>query len=295
MAVLELLDAGPRPAADLAEALGAQPEPLGDRLADMADNDLVAEREDGRFERTPSGRRALRASADGTVDDRVDTSEEVERAIDTLGLERGEADAVRGAFALVKYWGGVTGDEIVDAVYSEVHAGYDSQDAWWTDCVGDALAELPDVEPPEDPDDPDGTWRYDGVPGAADPGVDGRRVLDGDGLTFGSVKHTVESLDCSDAERDAVHAAFSALRRRGKATEGEIADAVYAGHPAGHSSAGAWWDGFLRDVFAELPGVERTGEAAWVYRPEPTEKSPEEAGSSDSSRSTETGAWRDDR
>lgn len=266
LAVLELLDAGPRPVADLAEDLGAPPAPLADRLADLADNDLVVERGDGRFERTESGRRVLVASPEGAMDNRIDTSPEVERALAEIDLGPDEADAVRSAFALVRYWGGITRAEITDAVYSETPAGYDSPDAWWTDCVRDALASLPDVEPPDSPDDP---WRYDGVPEAADPRAEGRRMLDRDGPTFASVKQAVESLGLGEPEREAVHAAFSTLRQRGAATEEAIADAVYADHRAGYDSPESWWDGFLRGVFEELPHVERTDEG-WTYRHDPT-------------------------
>lgn len=256
-------------AADLADDLGVPQTVLHERLAGLADNGLVVERGDGRYERTESGRRVLVAAATGAVDERVDTTPEVEAALEALGPA--EADAVRHAFALLRYWGSVTDAEIQEAVFSEAPAGRDSPAEWWAEVVREPLASLPGVEAPTECGGP---WRYAGPPEAGEPGTDGRRVLSRFHPVYGDVKHALESLELSPDEREAARAAFGYLYRRGGASEEEIGRAVYPDQPAGYPSVEAWWDGAIRDAFDALPGVERiagegsgaAGGATWCYR-----------------------------
>lgn len=249
--------------AELAAGLDAPREELRARLAELADNGLVYELDDGRYERTESGRRVLVASPAGTADERIDTSPEVERAIDGFDLRADEADAVRHAFAFLRYWGRVTEEEIVDAIYSEAPAGRETADEWWDGLVRDALADLPGVEPPDRADD---AWRYTGTPETEELFADGRRILSRTHPVYGDVKHALESLDLAEAEREAARAAFRYLYRRGEATEGDIRERVYPGFDAGYESSQAWWEEVIEDAFEALPGVERTQESGWRYR-----------------------------
>lgn len=262
--VLALLGTGSRTAAGLAGDLDVPAGELEPRLADMADNGLVYDLGDGRYERTESGRRVLVASATGADDERIDTSPEIERALQGFDLRPDEADAVRHAFALLRYWGRATEEEIVDAAYSEAPAGRGTPAEWWEGVVREPLAAVPGVEPP---DDAGGPWRYTAdVPEADEPFTDGRRVLSRLHPVYGDVKHALESIDASEDEREAARAAFAFLYRRGEATEEEVSEAVYTDHPAGYESAEDWWDGVVRDAFEALPGVERTNEVSWRYR-----------------------------
>jgi hypothetical protein len=70
------------------------------------------------------------------------------------------------------------------------------------------------------------------------------------------------------AEREAVRAAFRVLRKSGRASETAIAEVAFRPNTAGHESARAWWDGFLRDAFAALPGVEQVYDTVWEYAPD---------------------------
>ena len=273
--VLATLGSTPRDADWLVDALDESaegdrpPDDLRERLAEFADNGLVRERDDGRYERTESGRRLL-VTAGGRMDEAVDTGPDVEAAIEAADLAPDAADAVRGAYAFLRYWGEATVDEIVDAVYSEWPANFESAAAWW-DAVGEALATLPDVAAPEANSADDSrlsTWRYTETPEVTTPESDGflpskRR---GD-HPYGSVKHAIEDLDLSDAERTAVRAAFGVLRRRGEASEDEIGDAAFAAHSAGHETTEAWWDDPVGEAFEALPGVERADGDRWRYTP----------------------------
>ena len=267
--LLAMLGTRVREAGDLADDLRVPAEALEGRLAELADDGLVYDRGDGRFERTESGRRVLVASATGTDDERIDTTPAVEAALESLALRPDEADAVRHAFAMLRYWGRVTEAEIVDAIYSEAPAGRESAAEWWEEVVRGPLAALPNVDPPGEDDGP---WRYVGPPEADQPGTHGRRVLSRHHPVYGDVKHALESLVRSEPEREAARAAFGYLYRRGEATEREIGEAIFPDHPAGYGSPAAWWDGVVRDAFDALPGVgrvepadERADEVAWRY------------------------------
>ncbi|QLG64220.1 helix-turn-helix transcriptional regulator (plasmid) [Halorarum salinum] len=261
--VLAALGAEPRPVDALADELDVPPDELDDRLRELADNGLVADLGEGRYRRTDSGRRVL-ATSSGATDNRIDTTPAVERTLAAFDLGPDEAEAVRGVYAFLRYWGRATPDELVDAIYGEDPAGYASGDEWWTGCVREPLSALPDVRPPSEPT---ASWRYVGAPEAATPGADGTRRLARPGRQpYGSVKHALESLPLAPAEREAVRAAFGVLRRRGAASEPDIAAATYPAHPAGHPTPEAWWDGLVRDAFRRLPGVTYGPGGVWRYR-----------------------------
>lgn len=261
--VLALLGTRARSLSKLAVELDVPPEELGEQLTALADNGLVYDLGDGRYERTESGRRVLVSSVGGATDERFDTTPEVERALDELALRPDEADAVRHAFSFVRYWGRVSQEELIDAIYSEAAAGRETPEDWWNGLVRGALSALPGVEPAPGNH---GFWRYTGPAEADAPFTDGRRVLSKTHPVYGDVKHALESLDLTGPEREAARAAFGYLYRRGNATERELRDTVYPAHPAGYDSARAWLDAVIRDTFEALPGVEQTGEGAWRYR-----------------------------
>lgn len=260
--ILALLGTRVRSISSLAASLEVPSEELDERLADLADNGLVYDRGDGRYERTESGRRVLVTST-GIVDERIDTSPAIERAIDAFTLRPDEADAVRHAFAFLRYWGRVTEEELVDAIYSEATAGRETPEEWWSDLVSEPLAALPGVERPTEHDR---FWRYTGTPEAGEPLTDGRRILSRTHPVYGDVKHAIESLDLTEAEREAARAAFGYLYRRGDATECDVCEAIYPEYAAGYDSPEAWWDGVVGAAFEALPGVERTSERTWRYR-----------------------------
>lgn len=260
---LALLGTRGRPVAELADELDVPPEELGDRLADLADNGLVYDLGDGRYERTESGRRVLVTTAVGTADERIDTTPEIDRALAGFALRPDEDDAVRHAFSLLRYWGRVTEEELVDAIYEEAPAGRETPEEWWDSLVSEPLAALPGVEPPDE-DHVD--WRYTGTAEVDEPFTDGRWVLSRTHPTYGDVKHAIESLDLTEAEREAARAAFGYLYRRGEATEGDIRRTVYPDYTAGYSSPDTWWEGVVETALDALPGVERTDEHTWRYR-----------------------------
>ncbi|QLG29672.1 hypothetical protein HUG10_18870 (plasmid) [Halorarum halophilum] len=265
--ILNALGTEARSPEELAEELAAELDvgraDLDARLADLADNGLVTDPGDGRVQRTDSGRRVVATSA-GERDNRIDTSPEIEAVLGMFGLGPDGAEAVRGAFAFLRYWGEATVDELVDAIYSEDPADYGTGDAWWSDLVRDPLAALPGVVAPVDPDEP---WRYAGPAEVNTPGADGTRRLARPGhQPYGSVKHAIESLELEPSEREAVRAAFGFLRREGEASEADIAAAAYHDHPADYPTPDTWWDECVRDAFAELPGVSRADGDVWRYR-----------------------------
>ena len=266
--LLALLGTRARTLADLDDEPGIPRSELADRLAELADNGLVYDLGGGRYERTESGRRVLVASATGADDERVDTTPAIESTLATFDLDPAEADAVRHVFALLRYWGSVTEAEIQDAVFDETPASRETPTEWWEGIVREPLAALPGVEPPAEEG---GAWRYAGTAEADTPLADGRRVLSRTHPVYGDVKHALESLDLSSAEREAARAAFGFLYRRGEASEAEIGQAVYPDHRAGYDSVDDWWDGAVRDAFEALPAVERVeddgGEGTtWRYR-----------------------------
>lgn len=260
--VLALIGTRPRPVSTLAAGLDVSSDELSERLADFADNGLVYDLGDGRYERTESGRRVLVTSSAGTIDERIDTSPEIEETLQGFAPGPDEADAVRHVYAFLRYWGRGTEEEIVDAIYSEAPAGRETSHGWW-ELVREPLAALPGIEPPTEDGEP---WRYTRMSEASSPCTDGRRMLSKTHPVYGDVKHALESLDIDAAEREAARAAFVYLYRRGDAAERDVCEAVYPEHAAGYPSPQAWLEGVLRKAFEVLPGVERASETRWRYR-----------------------------
>lgn len=250
----------------LAGALEASPTVVAERLDALVDNGLVAV--DGeRYRPTESGRRLLR-TAGGRTNESVDTDPAVERAIASRDHGPAIADAVRAAYAFVRYWGEATVDEAVDAIYPEWPADVADPDEWWA-IVAEPLASIPDVEPPA-ADAPLPTWRYRGTPEVTTPDADGFLPSTRRGHhTYGSVKHAIESLDLSADDRDALRIAFGELRRRGTASERDLADAVRAAGAEG--DAGKRWADHLDRALSALPGVDRLDGDRWRYAAPPVE------------------------
>lgn len=245
-------------------------EELEERLSQLVDNALIRKVGDGEYELTENGVRVLDATPAGARDNRIDTPEHIDRAIEEFDLSPDEESAVRDAFSFLRYWGEATTAEIIDGAYSEEPAQYESADKWWDACVSDRLAALPDVDAPEDESN-GGRWRYAGEAEVETPDRDGREVQGATNRSppFGSVRHGLEVLDVSDAERMAARTAFAVLRERGRATAAELADAVYDEHSAGYESSDAWAT-WLCEVFDDLPNLDRSdGDAAdgvvWTY------------------------------
>lgn len=265
-AVLARLGDGPQSPEALARTVDRPPAELGRRLEALASGGLVRRREDGAYERTESGRRVLAASPAGSADDRIDTSPRVERALDAFDLRPDEADAVRSAYALLRFWGSATPGEIVDATFDEAPAGYDGAGEWWSDCVRDRLAALPGIEPADD----DGPWRYVGDPVAPRAAGDGRRVLGrADRPVDASARHALAGRGLSEAERRAVGVALGALRARGLATTATLRRRL---ERAGDRAAGpgeeehAGWSDRVREALEAVPGVTRPDGRTWQYR-----------------------------
>lgn len=262
-ALLSALGDAPHPVAALAADLDVSADDLTSRVQALADNGLVTQSADGDVRRTDSGRRVAARRA-GATDNRIDTTPAVERVLATFRLRPDETEAVRGSFAFLRYWGRATPDELIDAIYSEDPAGYTTGDTWWAECVRDPLAALPSVVAPPRPTD---SWWYAGPAESSTPGADGTRRLGRGGRhPYGSVKQAIESLALAPAEREAVRAAFGVLRRRGEASERDIAAAAYSDRPAGYPTPDAWWAGLVRPAFAQLPGVSRGRADVWRYR-----------------------------
>ena len=271
-AILEALEGRPADADTLEAEFDASREELDDQLSQLLENALVRETDDRKYELTENGVRVLNATPVGERDERIDMPEHVERAIEGFDLRPDEEAAIRSAFSFLRYWGEATTAEIVDGVYSEDPASYESADRWWDDCVAERLADLPNVDPSTDEaEGPGGSsavqWRYTGEATVEQPDRDGREVRDvGGEAPFGSVRHGIEELDLTDAERAAARAAFATLSGRGGATMEELADDLYDGNPAGYDSVDAWTD-WLKGVFEALPDVDRREDGYWTHDP----------------------------
>jgi DNA-binding Lrp family transcriptional regulator len=261
--VLALLGTRRRSLSALASDLDASCDELRKVLAELADNGLVERCESDRYRRTESGRRVLVTSAATDLDERLDTSPEVEAVLDEFDLRADEVDAVRHAYTFLRYWGQVSEEELIDGVYSEADAGRTSPAEWWEGLVRDALAALPDVAAPSDETT---VWRCTSPPESGDSTANGRRVLSRTHPVYGDVKHALESLGLSDEEREAARAAFRHLYRSGDATESEICETVFPAFTAGYDDSDAWWDEVVEAAFRALPGVERAERDRWRYR-----------------------------
>lgn len=267
-AVLERLREGETDVDALAEGVGADREYLDDRLPKLADNGLV-EREGDTYVLTDDGNRVIEASATGEMDDRIDTPPKVEGRILAFDLPPDRESALRGAFAFLQYWGEASAGEIVDGVYSETPAGFDSPTEWWRECVRDRLAELPRVEPSHSADEP---WRYDGTPVVEESG-DGRDVAGPEVASETSVRFALSRLDFDDGARLAVRRVFDLLVEVGEVSATEAIEQVYPDHDAGYSSPTEWWDECVGPAFESLPGVERVDgdRERWRYHAVDTE------------------------
>lgn len=256
----------PRDPDALADAVETSPTAIAERIDVLVDNGLVAV-EGERYRPTESGRRLLR-TAGGRTNEAVDTDPAVERAIASRDHGPAIADAVRAAYAFVRYWGEATVDEVVDAIYPEWPADVADPDEWWV-IVAESLAAIPDVEPPAT-DAPLPTWRYRGTPEVTTPDADGFLPSTRRGHhTYGSVKHAIESLDLSADDRDALRVAFGELRRRGTASERDLVDAVRATGP--EWDAEKRWSDHLGRAISALPGVDHLDGDRWRYDAPPAE------------------------
>lgn len=159
-ALLGRLEAGGDRPDQLTAAVDASADAIADRLAQFEDNGLVNELADGRYELTESGRRVLDSPATAGADERIDTPEDVDRALAAQELRADAEAAVRNAFVLLRNRGDASPVEIVDLVFSEDPAGYEEPEEWWTDLVRDALVALPGVTRSPDGED----LEYEGEP-----------------------------------------------------------------------------------------------------------------------------------
>jgi hypothetical protein len=282
--ILRALGDADRRVDDLADELDREPDDLKDRLETLYDNGLVHDKGEG-WALTRNGHHLLQSPGDGSADDRINTPEDVEATIESFQLRPDREDAVRAAFAYLRFWAEVTGDEIADDVYDEHPAGHDDPGDWWEDLVAENLAQLPGVERPDDGE----TWRYDATKTAGDGGVtddagaprpagnarterdaagspDGREIdLDDPTDPRGGLKHALETLDATEREREAVLAAAALLRERGTASSDEIAVTVHDRYDAGHGAPETLWESCIRPAFELLPSIERRGDQRWRH------------------------------
>ncbi len=262
--LLAELTNGPLTSRELAETIGIEPATIEERLADLLDNGLVTRIDESTYTITHSGVRAVAAPATGEADDRIDIPSSIEQQLASFELQPAEEDAVRAAVAFLQYWGTAHPSEIIDAIYSEHPAGYESAVEWWNACVADILARLPSVEAPERDAE---SWKYTEPAGIETETADGRVAAGTDLPVQPSVKFTLEGMELQDAERSAILAAFTGLLQAGEATERELQEAAYPNNDAGYASMAEWWDAVVADALASLPGVIPPGTdgGTWEY------------------------------
>lgn len=116
----------------------------------------------------------------------------------------------------------------------------------------------------------------------------GRRVLDAPGDASADDRidvpeHVEEAIQRFDPPPDraaAIRSAFAFLAYWGEATAYEIRDGIYSEHPVGYESPAEWWDGFLAEHLADLPGIEppTSGDGTWQYAGRPEVDDPTEDG-----------------
>lgn len=216
------------------------------RLGRLREAGLIDKDDRQEFVLTVDGQRVLAAPATGTVDDRIDTTPTVERALASLDVPLDLEAAIRSAYVFLKFWGDATKAEIQDAIYFEHPAGHASADAWWNEAVRDRLASLPEVHPPNG----DFLWRYLGDV-EVDLVEDGRHVA---GPTaMGSVRHGVDHLPLSQEERLAVRKAFAHVFENGSVNKRDLVSDVYPSFPAGYDSSDRWWKECILKAFSMLP------------------------------------------
>jgi biotin operon repressor len=260
--VLRLLDDAPASGDELATAVEHSRSELADRLEELEENGLLREREDGTYALTKSGTRVLDVPADGSTDSRIDAPTHVQQAIKGLDLRADREEAVFDAVAFLQYWGDTTESELIDGIYSENTAEYETAEKWWQTFMRDTLAELPDIESPTADEE---SWRYTGTPEIEERTEDGRHLFDDSPSSYGSVKHALEVLDLSADQRTAVHTVFDVLYQRNTATETELKQEVYEQTATGDASADEWWTQRIEPVLRDLPGVEQMDEKTWRY------------------------------
>ncbi|WP_312910817.1 hypothetical protein [Natronosalvus caseinilyticus] len=267
--ILEALEDGPAGIEALSARLDTGPDEVADSLEHLADNALVNRGDDG-YGLTDSGRRVLEATPVGARDYRIDTPDEVERALESRDLRPDEASAVRAAFSFLRYWGEATAAEVIDATYSEVPAGYESAERWWSECVRDHLGALPTVARSGD-EDLGERWRYEETPVIDRPeDADGRDVLDPASArrSIGSARHAIETVDRSPAERRAARSAFVTLAERGRTSIDDLLESIDEPH---RRVAIENRRDVLEAPLLEVPGVSRDEDAdgAFVLRYDP--------------------------
>jgi biotin operon repressor len=260
--VLRLLDDAPASGDQLATAVEHSRSELADRLEELEENGLLQERDDGTYALTESGTRVLDVPADGSTDSRIDTPDHVRQAIKELDLRTDREEAVFNAVAFLQYWGDATESELIDGIYSENPAEYETAEQWWQTFMRDMLAELPAIESPTADEQP---WRYTGTPETEEHAEDGRRRFDNSPSSYGSVKHALEALDLSTDQQAAAHAVFDVLYQRNTATETELKQDVHEQTVTGGASADEWWTQWIEPVLRELPGIEQMDEKTWRY------------------------------
>lgn len=261
LVVLSRLGTGPRDTDALAADLGVPGHTLRRQMAALIDDGLAVWTDDGRVQRTESGRRVLR-TAGGSPEDWADTSPAAERVLDRFDLDPATADAVRSAYELLRYWGRATPAEVVDAVYPEIPAGYATAEAWWVEGVREPLAALPDIAPVAGLGVP---WRYLGQAEVRTPVADGLRPAAWvNRRSTSSVVRAVETADCSPATRRAVRRAFALLLWHGPALDAELRREVATLAPPGTQSLDTWWTRHVAPVLERLPGVRRV-DGTWRY------------------------------
>jgi DNA-binding Lrp family transcriptional regulator len=268
--ILGRLGRGNADVSSLAASVGCEESYLEERLPELADNGLVLRVHSDVYTITANGKRTLAGSPEGAMDNRIDTPPDVEETIESFGLRSDREAAVRNAFAFLQYWGEATRAEILDGVYSENPAGFESATEWWADCVRDHLAALPRIEAA---DSSEHLWRYTDVATVDQPTDDGREVSE-DVTAQTSVKFAIERSDLDADERSAVRAAFDFLVQEGTASAAEIKKRIFPDHGAGYEFADSWWAECVGETFESLPGVERTGEDEDIWAYEQSDEGP---------------------
>lgn len=260
--VLHLLADAPASSDQLAETVEYSPSDLADRLAELEENGLLWERDDGTYVLTESGTRVLDVPADGSTDSRIDAPDHVQQAIQDLDLRADREEAVFDAVAFLQYWGEATKSELIDGIYRENPAEYETAAEWWQTFMQETLVELPAIEPPTADEEP---WRYTGTPAIEKRTEDGRRPFDDSPMSYESVKHALEILDLSADQQAAVQAVFKVLSQRHTATETELKQDLYEQTATGDASADEWWTQWIEPALQELPGVDQMGDKTWRY------------------------------
>lgn len=264
--ILENIDKFGGAAHSLPESLALSESEIRQRLSKFVDNGIIRVVGADTFELTASGHRLLDISQNRRQSSEIDIPTPVETVITGFELRPYEAEAIRRSYAFLRFWRSATTDEIIDGIYSEYPAGYQSSDEWWSNLVRDQLGVVPDVVPPTLGDT---QWKYTGDFTGDEPDVDGRvhQLKSG---RYSSVKQALERNSLNNDERSAIKATLTFLQNRGVATEQEIRTAVFTEYPAGYDNASVWWTNLVRDILAGLACIESLSSTAadnqiWRY------------------------------